>query len=144
MSIGERIKARRKELGISAEQLADVLGVSPATIYRYESNYINSMKVDKIKPIADALNASVAYLMGWDEVPANGSAKKDGLTAKDERDIKQAIEDFKNRLSTAGVMYDGEPLDEESQAAVLAAVELAERTARIAAKEKFTPKKYKK
>ena len=59
-------------------------------------------------------------------------------------DIKQAIEDFKNRLSTAGVMYDGEPLDEESQAAILAAVELAERTARIAAKEKFTPKKYKK
>lgn len=142
---GERIKARRKELGISAEQLADVLGVSPATIYRYESNYINSMKVDKIKPIADALNTSVAYLMGWDEAPANDSAsKKDGLTAKDERDIKQAIEDFKNRLSTAGVMYDGEPLDEESQAAVLAAVELAERTARIAAKEKFTPKKYKK
>ena len=59
-------------------------------------------------------------------------------------EAKKAIDDFKNKLSTAGVMYDGEPLDDETRDAVLAAVELAERTARLAAKEKFTPKKYKK
>lgn len=76
MNIGERIKVRRKELGISAEQLADVLGVSPATIYRYESNYINSMKVDRIKPIAEALNTSVSYLMGWCNVN-NGDTSSD-------------------------------------------------------------------
>ena len=40
MDIGERIKKRRKELGLSAEQIAEKLGVSPATIYRYESNDI--------------------------------------------------------------------------------------------------------
>lgn len=73
ISIGKRIKAKRKELGMSAEQLADVLGVSPATIYRYESNEISSIKVGRIKPMAKALNTSVAYLMGWDESFVNAS-----------------------------------------------------------------------
>ena len=76
MNIGERIKTRRKELGISAEMLAERLGCSPATVYRYESNYINSIKVDKIKPIADALLVSPSYLMGWegaDSRPASSS-----------------------------------------------------------------------
>ena len=68
MNIGERIKTRRKELGISAEMLAERLGCSPATVYRYESNYINSIKVDKIKPIAEALRVSPSYLMGWENM----------------------------------------------------------------------------
>lgn len=67
MDIGERIKKRRKELGLSAEQVADKLGVSPATIYRYESNDIVNMRIDKLEPIADILNTSPAYLMGWEE-----------------------------------------------------------------------------
>lgn len=48
MDIGERIKKRRKELGLSAEQIAEKLGVSPATIYRYESNDIMNMRIDKL------------------------------------------------------------------------------------------------
>ena len=67
MDIGERIKKRRKELGLSAEQVADKLGVSPATIYRYESNDIVNMRIDKLEPIANILNTSPAYLMGWEE-----------------------------------------------------------------------------
>lgn len=66
MSVGEKIKLRRKELGLSAEEVAEQLGVSPATIYRYESNYINNMGVDKLKPIAKVLRVSEAYLMGWE------------------------------------------------------------------------------
>lgn len=36
MEIYDRIKLRRKALGLSAEFVAEKLGVSPATIYRYE------------------------------------------------------------------------------------------------------------
>lgn len=109
----------------------------------FSNGYIGQLRKgvfpdDRLGRIADYLGVTVDYLMNGEETDNKA------LNEKDERDIKQAIEDFKNRLSTAGVMYDGEPLDEESQAAILAAVELAERTARIAAKEKFTPKKYKK
>ena len=40
MTTGERIKCRRKELSMSAEQLAEKVSLSPATIYRYEKGDI--------------------------------------------------------------------------------------------------------
>lgn len=67
MTTGERIKARRKQLGISAEALAEQCGVSPATIYRYENGDIERVGIDKLPPIAKALFVSQAYLMGWED-----------------------------------------------------------------------------
>lgn len=69
MEIHERIKARRKELKLSAEQVADRMGVDPTTVYRYESKSIKSMGIDKIGPIAKALETTPAKLMGWDTEP---------------------------------------------------------------------------
>lgn len=63
--IGSRIKHRRKALGYSAERLAEMVGVSPATIYRYEKNEIANMGADKLRPIADALSTTPGALMGW-------------------------------------------------------------------------------
>lgn len=65
--IGKRIKRRRKELGYSAEKLAELVGVSPATIYRYEKNEITNMGAGKLQPIADALSTTPGALMGWDD-----------------------------------------------------------------------------
>ncbi|MEA4813868.1 MAG: helix-turn-helix transcriptional regulator [Oscillospiraceae bacterium] len=67
MNVGRKIKLRRKELGISAEQLAASLGVSPSTIYRYENGDIEHMGLDKLTPIAKALHTTEAYFMGWDD-----------------------------------------------------------------------------
>lgn len=63
--IGKRIKARRKQLGYSAEKVAEMVGISPATMYRYEKNEIANMGTDKLLPIAEALSTTPAYLMGW-------------------------------------------------------------------------------
>lgn len=74
MTIGERIKARRRELGISAETLAEYCGVSPATIYRYENGDIEKVGIDKLPPIAEALHTTQAYLLGWEDsypIPSN-------------------------------------------------------------------------
>lgn len=46
MTIGERIKKRRQELGLSVAQLADKLGKDRTTIYRYESSYIENMPIN--------------------------------------------------------------------------------------------------
>lgn len=73
MSVGKRIKERRKQLGMSAEDLAELVGVSPATIYRYESGYIENVKSSKLTPIAKALRTNEAYLMGWDDQPSPSS-----------------------------------------------------------------------
>lgn len=69
--VGKRIKARRKELGMSAEEVAAIIGVSPATVYRYESAAIMNMKTDKLLPIAEALETTPEYLMGWTDDPVN-------------------------------------------------------------------------
>ena len=54
--IGKRIKQRRADIGLSAQQLADRLDFSKATIYRYESGEIKAIKLPVIQKIADALN----------------------------------------------------------------------------------------
>ena len=69
MTIGDRIKDRRKQLGISAEAIAARLGISPATVYRYESSEIMNMRSDRLAPIAEALMTTPAYLMGWTDDP---------------------------------------------------------------------------
>ncbi|KGX84453.1 LexA family protein [Pontibacillus litoralis] len=67
MKIGDRIRKRRKELKLSVDQLAEMLGKNRATIYRYESNEIENMPIYIIQPLAEALGLSPAYLMGWEE-----------------------------------------------------------------------------
>lgn len=65
MTIGERIKERRKQLGISVDMLAEKLGKNRATIYRYESSDIEKLPTTVLEPLAKALHTTPAYLMGW-------------------------------------------------------------------------------
>lgn len=75
MTTGERMKERRKELGLSAEYIAERLGVSPATIYRYEKGDIEKMPGNILEPISKILRTTPACLMGWevqnDSFPSN-------------------------------------------------------------------------
>lgn len=77
MSIHERIKSRRKECGLTADEVAKQLGVSRATVYRYESAEIVNMGVDKIQPLARVLRTTPEYLMGWSDEP-EGYYEDDG------------------------------------------------------------------
>lgn len=84
MLIGDRIKHRRKQLGLSAETVAARLGVSPGTVYRYESSEIMNMKSDKLAPIAGILLTTPDYLMGWTDDPeaqASAVASQSGTDA---------------------------------------------------------------
>lgn len=71
MSIGQRIKNRRKEMKMSADDLGKKIGKNRATIYRYEKDEIENMPYDVIEPIAKVLRVSPAYLMGWDKEENN-------------------------------------------------------------------------
>lgn len=74
MTTGQRMKNRRKEIGLSAERIAEILGVSPATIYRYENGGIEKVPGDRLGPIASALQTTPAYLMGWEDSPSHSEA----------------------------------------------------------------------
>ena len=71
MTTAERMKLRRKELGLSAEYVAEKLGCSPTTIYRYEKGDIEKMPLDILNPLSEILSTSPAYLMGWDDFSAS-------------------------------------------------------------------------
>ena len=58
--IGERIKERRKELKISQDELAEMLGVTYQQVQRYE-NGTNRLNVENIQIIADALSVPLSY-----------------------------------------------------------------------------------
>ena len=62
MTTAERMKARRKEIGVSAEEIAKELKVSPATIYRYEKGDIEKMPLEILEPLSKVLRLSLIHI----------------------------------------------------------------------------------
>ena len=58
MNIGQRIKQRRKELKMSGEELANLLGKNRSTVFRYENGEIENLPLDVLEPIAQALQTT--------------------------------------------------------------------------------------
>lgn len=67
MTIGSRIKKLRQEENIFQVELAQKVGISKQTLYKYENDIITNIPSDKIELIAKELNTTPAYLMGWKE-----------------------------------------------------------------------------
>lgn len=66
MTLADRVRIRREELGLSQEQLALRMGYSSRTsINKIENGRPCSQKI--IARLADALNVSIPYLMGWED-----------------------------------------------------------------------------
>lgn len=83
MTTGERMKSRRKQLGFSAEYVADKLGCSPSTIYRYENGDIEKMPLDVLAPLASILLVSPEYLLNGSGIEKTAAQKSDGLSPKE-------------------------------------------------------------
>lgn len=66
MTKGERIRTRREQIGLSQTALADMIGESKQTVYKYESGIISNIPSDKVESIAEVLNVPPAWIMGWE------------------------------------------------------------------------------
>jgi len=98
--IMKRMKNRREELNMSYQTLSEKVGISKSTLQRYETGYIKNMPVDKLEEIANALNVSPAYLMGWEgSRPTTLAAHFDGeeYTESELDEIRQFAEFVKNK-----------------------------------------------
>lgn len=71
MNIGERIKEVREERNKTLLDVATFLGVTEATVQRYESGNIKNLKLDTISKIATYLKVDPGYLMGWKDTKEN-------------------------------------------------------------------------
>lgn len=74
MNVGQRIKERRKELGITADDLALAIGKDRTTIFRYERGAIEKLPSTVLEPIAKALHTTPSYLIGWTDDPIDYEA----------------------------------------------------------------------
>ena len=85
---GERIKKRRTELNITAEELGIKTGVDRSTVYRYENGDIGKFPASILEPFAKTLQTSVAYLMGWTDNPDSSPENRKNLCTNDGLSVK--------------------------------------------------------
>ena len=71
MPLGKTLKALRQKRGLNQKRLSLLSGVSQATISRIEIGRVRQLRSRALKSLADALNVSVDFLMGDNEVFAS-------------------------------------------------------------------------
>lgn len=64
MNLGEKIKYKRLQLGITQEDIAKKLNLNKSTIQRYETNKVKTIKLPIIEAIATYLNVNPSWLIG--------------------------------------------------------------------------------
>lgn len=140
MGLYEQIRDIAKTKGYSINKLEQELGFARSSINKFNKN---KPSIDKLQQIADLLEVTVDYLTSGNEESENN---KIVLNRRDEKDIAKRLEDALADLEDAqeGLMFSGEPLDDETRELLKASLENSIRIAKINAKQKFTPKKYQK
>ena len=70
MKANEIMKIRRQELGLTQKEVADRVGVTEATVSRWESGDIKNMRRDRIAALARVIDVPPAVLMDWEDYDA--------------------------------------------------------------------------
>lgn len=91
LQIYENIKNRRNELGLSQQDLAELVGYADKSmIAKIEKGYVD-LSQTKIEIFANALKTTPSALMGWKEAPRTSeSGRKAALLIKDEEVLNRA------------------------------------------------------
>lgn len=85
---GRRLAAVRQQKGLTQTQLAEKLSTTQKTIDYYERRAVNPT-LDLVERVAEALEVSVADLIGNGAAPTRAVSRKAGPTGK----VRQAFED---------------------------------------------------
>jgi transcriptional regulator len=142
MTTGEKIRQLRKDNKITQTELGKILNVEKSTISMYENNNTQPPS-QTLALIAKYFNVSTDYLLG-NETPAKF---KPQLTDKDKKDIAKQVEDMLDGLDAdnpISFQLDGNEIDDDTRELLRQSLQNALEFARLKAKEKFTPKKYRK
>lgn len=135
-----KLKELRESHGISQARLAEEIGVSQSTVAMWEAGK-NTPEHANLQKIAKLFNVSMGELL--DDPQQSLTRGADELTEKDERDIEKRLESMLASMdSDSGLMFSGEPLDDETRELLAESLRNSMRMARIIAKKKYTPKKY--
>lgn len=65
--VGSNIKKYRKEKDLTLKELADRVGLTEATVQKYEAGNIKKIDVEMLKKLSDALGVLPENLTEWDK-----------------------------------------------------------------------------
>lgn len=69
MDISRKIRELRAKQDLTLEAVGAYVGVSKATVQRWESGDIKNMRRDKIAKLAEVLGTTPGELVGWTDSP---------------------------------------------------------------------------
>lgn len=119
MNVKDIIREKRIELGMTMKEVADKVGVSEATISRWESGEIANMRRGAIFSLAKTLNISPNEIMGWKDTPLIAAEE----IAPYGKKVTEA--DLNKMLTSGGVLMFGDKKLTEEQKKVLLSVAVA-------------------
>lgn len=67
IAVSERIKLRRKELGLSYQELSNRTGIPKSTLQRYETGSIRNIPLEKLSTLAAGLETTALFIIGQEE-----------------------------------------------------------------------------
>lgn len=76
METGDRIRYMREENQLTQTELAEKIGISKQTLYKYENGVVTNIPSDKLEILADLLNTTPEYLIGWSDDPVDYKKSK--------------------------------------------------------------------
>lgn len=134
---GKRLRALREERGLYLQNVADYLGITRQAYMKYESGETKNPR--QIEKLARFFNVTTDYLLGNDK---NNDLPP--LTPRDERDIAKEIEKILDGLDNSAALGGSIITDDEDLELLKSSLTQAVTLAKRVAKQKFTPKKYRK
>lgn len=111
MKLADRIKYKRNELGKTLEEVGQMVGVTKATIQRYENGNIQNIPSDKIELLASALNTTPAYLMGWEDDKKSEKIKPISPLSPEEKQILDPYKQLNSEGQEKAVSYTWDLVD---------------------------------
>ena len=141
MTLGQKIRARREELGLTLTEVAARVGVGVSTVRKWETGAIENIRQPKIMKLAEALSVPPIHFINWyDDKTESSNAKN--LTLRDQKDVAQTLNNFMLELEQSdSLMFDGNSMSEEAKDSIISAMRIGLELAKTKNKARFTPKK---
>lgn len=141
-SIGDRIKALRKENSLTLKDLSEKANISISFLSDIENGRSNP-SLERLNDIAKALDTTTSYLLGENQLVNEKNETQ--LNKRDEKDIEKRLNQIKTELmeNQNGLMLSGEPVSPDAVQSIVDALEFGMRQAKLINK-KYIPKKYRK
>ena len=68
--MGANIKQKRKQKGLTQQELADMLGLQKSAIAKYENGRVQNIKRSTLEKMAAVLHCTPSFLMGFEDNPS--------------------------------------------------------------------------